>query len=67
MKNLTYQNYLDDPAVRAELEVQVRRARNEAIDQYLIAPIITMAGKMINTLRGRPTAVPALLTRISAS
>ena len=67
MKNLTYQNYLDDPAVRAELEAEVRRARNEAIDRYLITPVVTVVRTTFNSLHIGPKAAPALSTSTSAS
>jgi hypothetical protein len=67
MKNVTYQNYLSDPAVRAELEDEARRARNEAIDQYLITPVTTMVKRMFNTLHSGPKAASALLTPTSAA
>ena len=67
MKNLTYQNYLKDPAVRAELEAEVRRARNETINRYLITPVVTMVRTTFNALRLGPKAAPALSTSTSAS
>ncbi|HEU0204117.1 MAG TPA: DUF2917 domain-containing protein [Burkholderiaceae bacterium] len=39
MKDLTYERYVSDLAVREELEEEVRRLHHEAIDRYIVAPI----------------------------
>ena len=42
MKNLTYQTYLNDPAVREQLEREVRRARAEAVHEFIVAPLMRL-------------------------
>jgi hypothetical protein len=42
MKNLTYQSYLSDPAVRAQLEREVRLARAQAVHQFIVVPLMRL-------------------------
>jgi hypothetical protein len=42
MKNLTYETYLNDPAVREQLEREVRRARAEAVHEFIVAPLMRL-------------------------
>ena len=42
MKNLTYEAYLADPAVREQIEREVRRARAEAVHQFIVAPLLRL-------------------------
>ncbi len=46
MKNLTYEIYLAHPEIRDQIEREVRRARAEAFDQYVIAPLINAFRKL---------------------
>lgn len=39
MKHLTYRAYLEDIAVRQALDREVERLRQEAIDQFIVAPV----------------------------
>lgn len=39
MENLTYEIYLADPAVREQIEREVRRARAETMRRYIVALI----------------------------
>jgi hypothetical protein len=39
MDNLNYRRYLADPAVRNELDAEVLRLRQQAIEDYIVAPI----------------------------
>jgi hypothetical protein len=39
MDNLTYRRYLEDPGIREELDREVRRLRQHAIADYIVAPI----------------------------
>jgi len=42
MKNLTYETYLANPAVREQIEREVRRARAEAMHEYIVMPLVRM-------------------------
>ena len=56
MENLTYEIYLANPRVREQIEREARRARSEAMYQYVVAPL----AKMFRTTRfGRTTRVPS--------
>jgi len=46
MKNLTYEIYLANPAVREQLEREARRARAEAMHQYIVTPLMKMFSQM---------------------
>jgi len=56
MENLTYQIYLADPAVREQIEREVRRARSQAIQQYIVTPIAKLFGR---AFRGKRPAAAA--------
>ena len=42
MENPTYQSYLKNPAVRERLEREVRRARAQAVRDWLVTPVLKM-------------------------
>jgi hypothetical protein len=42
MDNLTYQTYRDDPAVREQLELEIRRARARAMYLFIAAPLMRL-------------------------
>ncbi len=46
MKNLTYEIYLAHPEIRDQIEREVRRARAEAFDQYIITPLVSAFSKL---------------------
>jgi len=46
LSQLTYQAYLDDPAVRHALERDVQRLRREAYDQFIFAPALDLLGRL---------------------
>lgn len=56
MKNLTYEIYLANPAVREQLERQARRARAEAMHQYIVAPLMKMFSRMFRRAGRKPVA-----------
>ena len=55
MKNLTYEIYLASPQIRDQIEREARRARNDAINQFVITPLINACGWLLKR------AVQALL------
>jgi hypothetical protein len=59
MENLTYEIYLANPAVREQIEREARRARSEAMDQYVVAPLAKMFSRMF--MRSQPKPAPSLL------
>jgi hypothetical protein len=50
MKNLTYQTYLSDPAVREQLEREVRLARAQAVDQFIVVPLMRLFERLFKRL-----------------
>jgi len=58
MENLTYEIYLANPYVREQIEREVRRARAEAMYQYVVAPLAKMFCRMF--MRAQPMPVPSL-------
>jgi hypothetical protein len=58
MKNLTYEIYLANPRVREQIEREVRRARAEAMYQYVVAPLAKMFCRMF--MRAQPKPAPSL-------
>lgn len=42
MEPLTYETYLANPQLRERLEKEARRARSEAVYQYLVMPLIAL-------------------------
>jgi len=56
MKNLTYEIYLANPAVREQLEREVRRARAEAMHQYIVMPLVKMFTRMFRRAGPKPAA-----------
>ena len=57
MKDLTYQTYLNDPDVREDLEREVNRLRHEAIDRYIVAPLLAMLRRTFRRSQLKPTPV----------
>jgi hypothetical protein len=55
MENLTYQAYMANPEIREQLEREVRRARAEAVQQFIVAPVLRMFKRM---LQGAPRKSP---------
>jgi len=52
MKNLTYADYLADPEATLErIQREARRARVEAIGQYLLEPLARLCGRLL-AIRG---------------
>jgi hypothetical protein len=51
MKQLTYQTYLTDPAMRQQIDAAVRGARAQALQRYLFAPLARFCGKLVS-IRG---------------
>ena len=47
MENLTYEIYLSNPRVREQIEREARRARSEAMYQYVVAPLAKMFIRML--------------------
>lgn len=56
MKTLTYEIYLANPEIRAEIEREVRHARAEAFDQYVITPLKDVITKLFR--RAAPQYAP---------
>jgi hypothetical protein len=46
MKNIAYETYLADPAVREGIEHAARRAQAIALHRYLIAPLVRFCGRL---------------------
>lgn len=46
MKNVTYETYLADSAVREAIEREARRAQAIAVHQYLIQPLVRFCGSL---------------------
>jgi hypothetical protein len=52
MKNLTYQDYLADPAAALErIQREAQRARTEAVSRYLFEPLTRFCGRLL-AIRG---------------
>ena len=52
MKNLTYQDYLADPAAALErIQREAQRARTEAVSRYLFEPLARFCGRLL-AIRG---------------
>jgi hypothetical protein len=47
MKNLTYKIYRANPEIRDQIEREARRARNEAINQFVITPLVNACGRLL--------------------
>jgi len=47
MKNLIYKIYLANPEIRDQIEREARRARNEAINQFVITPLANACGWLL--------------------
>jgi len=56
MENLTYEIYLADPAVRERIEREARQARAQAIQQYIVTPLVKMFSRMFGAERPLPAA-----------
>jgi len=56
MKDLTYEIYLANPAVREQLEREARHARAEAMFQYIVAPLMKMFSRMFRRAGPKPAA-----------
>jgi len=56
MENLTYEIYLTNPAVREQFEREVRRARAEAMHQYVVMPLVKMFTRMFRRAGPKPAA-----------
>ena len=61
MKNLTYEIYLTNPAVREQFEREVRRARAEAMHQYVVMPLVKMFTRVFRRASPKPAAWAAVL------
>jgi hypothetical protein len=59
MKTLSYEFYIADPEIRDQIEREARRARNEAIHQFVIAPLINAFASL---LKRSGQALLAILT-----
>lgn len=46
MENLTYKAYLANPEIRVQIDREVRRARAEAVQQFIVAPVARMFSRM---------------------
>jgi hypothetical protein len=51
MKNLTYATYLADPALREQIIADAHRARAQAVQRYLFAPLVRFCGVLVS-IRG---------------
>jgi hypothetical protein len=56
MENLTYEKYLSNPALRARIEREARQARAEAIQQYIVTPLVKMFSRMLSPERPSPAS-----------
>jgi hypothetical protein len=62
MENLTYQTYLANPAVREQIEREVRRARAEAVHEYIAMPV----ARIFSWIFRRPQPKPVASLQMSA-
>lgn len=46
MQDLSYQRYLQDPTIRAEIEAEVVRLRRETFERYLFQPVLRCLRKL---------------------
>lgn len=46
MENLTYKAYLENPEIRVQIDGEVRRARAEAVQQFIVVPVARMFSRM---------------------
>jgi len=53
MENLTYQAYLANPEIRVQIESEVRGARAEAVQQFIVAPVVRMFNRMFQRAQQR--------------
>jgi hypothetical protein len=60
MDNLTYRRYLEDPAIREELDREARRLRQQAIGDYIVAPIWRALQRLRRTAQARKAPVLTL-------
>ena len=56
MENLTYEVYLSNPAVREQIEREARRARAQAMNQYVAMPLAKMFSRMFGHAERKPAA-----------
>ena len=47
MKNVTYETYLAEPAVREQIAAAARRAQAFAMHRYLLQPLVRFCGRLI--------------------
>lgn len=59
MENLTYEIYRANPAVREQIEREVRCARAEAMHQYIVTPLMNMFSRMFSRAEPKPAASAA--------
>jgi len=48
MENLTYERYLANPAVQAQVEREARQARAEAVHRFVVAPLSGLARRALS-------------------
>ena len=58
METPTYKAYLSDPRIRQEIDAEVRRARAQAVRQYIVAPLARLAGGIIRRAAALATHTP---------
>ena len=47
MKNLTYEKYLAEPALREQIAAAARRAQAIAMHRYLLQPLVRFCGRLV--------------------
>ena len=60
MENLTYEIYLANPRVREQIEREARRARTEAMHQYVVAPLAKIFSRMFMHAQPKPAPSPQM-------
>jgi hypothetical protein len=58
MENLTYKAYLANPDIRDQIEREVRRARAEAMRQFIAAPVARMLARTFKLFQRGPLKSP---------
>jgi hypothetical protein len=54
MENPTYRDYCADPALRKEIDAEVRRLQREAVDAYVVAPLVRVWKRMMSIAHATP-------------
>jgi hypothetical protein len=62
MENLTYRDYCADLMLRKEIDAEVRRLQREAVEEYVVAPLVRMWKRMVSRAHAAPVRAVAKTT-----